>query len=208
MCVLPDDNDLLLIIDVQNDFCPGGALAVADGDAVVPVINRVALRFDHVVLTQDWHPAGHSSFARSHPGSAAFEAIDMPYGRQTLWPDHCVQGTSGAGFHPRLATDRAELVIRKGFRPAIDSYSAFYENDRRTPTGLAGYLRERSFGRIFLVGLATDFCVRYSATDARRLGFTTVLIEAGCRAIDLAGSLDAAWAEMDAAGVQRIDDLG
>jgi nicotinamidase/pyrazinamidase len=208
MHVRPEDNDVLLIIDVQNDFCPGGALAVADGDAVVSVINRLALRFDHVVLTQDWHPAGHSSFATSHPGSAVFEAIDMPYGRQTLWPDHCVQGTSGAAFHPQLATDRAELVIRKGFRPAIDSYSAFYENDRRTPTGLAGYLRERSLGRIFLAGLATDFCVRYSAIDARRLGFTTVLIEAGCRAIDLEGSLEAAWAEMNAAGVQRIDDLG
>jgi nicotinamidase/pyrazinamidase len=208
MHVQPDDNDLLLIIDVQNDFCPGGALAVADGDAVVPVINRLALRFDHVVLTQDWHPAGHSSFATSHLGSNVFEAIDMPYGRQTLWPDHCVQGTSGAAFHPQLATDRAELVIRKGFRPAIDSYSAFYENDRCTPTGLAGYLRERSFERIFLAGLATDFCLRYSAIDARRLGFTTVLIEAGCRAIDLAGSLEAAWAEMNAAGVQRVDDLG
>ena len=205
--MLPDDNDVLLIIDVQNDFCPGGALAVADGDAVVPVINRVAKRFDHVVLTQDWHPAGHSSFATSHPGSAAFGTIDMPYGAQTLWPDHCVQGTSGAGFHPQLATDRAELVIRKGFRRTIDSYSAFYENDRSTPTGLAGYLRERGFERIFMVGLATDFCVRYSAIDARRLGFTTVLIEAGCRAIDLGGSLEFAWAEMDAAGVQRIDDL-
>jgi nicotinamidase/pyrazinamidase len=207
MRIQPDANDLLLIIDVQNDFCPGGTLAVADGDAVVPVINRLAERFDHVVLTQDWHPAGHSSFATSHPGSAAFEAIDMPYGRQTLWPDHCVLGTTGADFHPQLATDRAELVIRKGFRRTIDSYSAFYENDRRTPTGLAGYLRERSFGRIFLAGLATDFCVRYSAVDARRLGFTAVLIEAGCRAIDLAGSLEAAWAEMNAAGVQRIDDL-
>jgi nicotinamidase/pyrazinamidase len=203
----PDDEDLLLVIDVQNDFCPGGALAVADGDAVVPVINRLAERFDHVVLTQDWHPAGHSSFATSHSGSAAFEAIDMPYGRQTLWPDHCVQGTSGAAFHPQLSADRAELVIRKGFRPAIDSYSAFYENDRRTPTGLAGYLRERGLRRIFLAGLATDFCVRYSAVDARQLGFTTVLIEAGCRAIDLAGSLEAAWAEMNAAGVQRVNDL-
>ena len=203
----PDDEDLLLVIDVQNDFCPGGALAVADGDAVVPVINRLAERFDHVVLTQDWHPAGHSSFATSHSGSAAFEAIDMPYGRQTLWPDHCVQGTSGAAFHPQLSADRAELVIRKGFRPAIDSYSAFYENDRRTPTGLAGYLRERGLRRIFLAGLATDFCVRYSAVDARQLGFTTGLIEAGCRAIDLAGSLEAAWAEMNAAGVQRVNDL-
>jgi nicotinamidase/pyrazinamidase len=207
MRIQPNDSDLLLIIDVQNDFCPGGALAVADGDAVVPVINRLAERFDHVVLTQDWHPAGHGSFATSHPGCAAFEAIDMPYGRQTLWPDHCVQGTSGAAFHPQLATDRAELVIRKGFRPTIDSYSAFYENDRRTPTGLVGYLRERGLQRIFLAGLATDFCVRYSAVDARQLGFTTVLIEAGCRAIDLAGSLEAAWAEMNAADVQRVKDL-
>ncbi len=205
--MLPDENDVLLIIDVQNDFCPGGSLAVADGDAVVPVINRIAKRFDHVVLTQDWHPAGHSSFATSHPGSAAFETIDMPYGAQTLWPDHCVQGTAGAGFHPQLATDRAELVIRKGFRRTIDSYSAFHENDRITPTGLAGYFRERGFERIFMVGLATDFCVRYSAIDARRLGLTTVLIEAGCRAIDLGGSLGSTWAEMDAAGVQRIDDL-
>jgi nicotinamidase/pyrazinamidase len=205
MRILPDD--LLVIIDVQNDFCPGGALAVADGDAVVPVVNRLAARFDHVVLTQDWHPVGHSSFATSHPGSAAFETIDMPYGRQTLWPDHCVQGTSGAAFHPQLATDRAELVIRKGFRPTIDSYSAFYENDRCTPTGLAGYLRERGLRRIFLVGIATDFCVHYSAVDARRFGFVTVLVESGCRAIDLAGSLDAAWAEMNAAGVQRINDL-
>jgi nicotinamidase/pyrazinamidase len=202
------DDDVLLVIDVQNDFCPSGALAVADGDAVVPVINRVAERFGHVVLTQDWHPAGHSSFASSHPGSAPFETISMPYGQQTLWPDHCVQGTEGAAFHPHLKTERAELVLRKGFRGEIDSYSAFYENDRRTPTGLAGYLRERGLRRIFLAGLATDFCVFYSAVDARRLGFDVVLIEAGCRAIDLAGSLDAAAAEMAAAGVQRVDDLG
>ena len=200
--------DLLLIIDVQNDFCPGGALAVVDGDAVVPVINRLAERFGHVALTQDWHPAGHSSFATSHPGSAPFDTIGMPYGQQTLWPDHCIQGTTGAAFHQQLATKRAELVIRKGFRPEIDSYSAFYENDRRTPTGLAGYLRERGLQRIFLAGLATDFCVYYSALDACRLGFTTVVIEAGCRAIDLAGSLDAAWAGMAAAGVQRVNDLG
>jgi nicotinamidase/pyrazinamidase len=200
-------DDVLLVIDVQNDFCPGGALAVADGDAVVPVINRLAERFDHVVLTQDWHPSGHSSFATSHPGSAPFGSIGMPYGQQTLWPDHCVQGTSGAAFHPQLATARAELVIRKGFRPDIDSYSAFHENDRRTPTGLAGYLRERGLQRIFLAGLATDFCVHYSAVDARRLGFPTAVIEAGCRAIDLAGSLDAAWAAMAAAGVQRVSDL-
>jgi nicotinamidase/pyrazinamidase len=201
------DDDVLLVIDVQNDFCPGGALAVADGDAVVPVINSLAGRFGHVVLTQDWHPAGHSSFASSHPGSAPFEAISMPYGQQTLWPDHCVQGTPGAAFHSQLKTERAELVIRKGFRGEIDSYSAFHENDRRTPTGLAGYLRERGLQRIFLAGLATDFCVYYSGVDARRLGFDVVLIEAGCRAIDLAGSLDAAWAEMAAAGVQRVDNL-
>ena len=207
MQVRPGDNDLLLIIDVQNDFCPGGALAVADGDAVVPVINRLAERFAHIALTQDWHPRGHSSFATSHPRSAPFETISMPYGQQTLWPNHCVQGTPGAAFHPQLATERAELVIRKGFRPEIDSYSAFYENDRRTPTGLAGYLRERGFTRIFLAGLATDFCVHYSAMDARRLGFESVVVEAGCRAIDLAGSLDAAWTVMTAAGVQRVKDL-
>ena len=202
------DDDVLLVIDVQNDFCPGGALAVAEGDAVVPVINRLAARFAHVVLTQDWHPPGHSSFASSHPGSAPFGTIGMPYGQQTLWPDHCIQGTEGAAFHPQLKTDRAELVIRKGFRGGIDSYSAFYENDRRTPTGLAGYLRERGLRRIFLAGLATDFCVYYSAVDARRLGFEVVLIEAGCRAIDLAGSLAAALAEMATAGVHRVTDLG
>jgi nicotinamidase/pyrazinamidase len=200
-------DDLLLVIDVQNDFCPGGALAVADGDAVIPIINRLSLRFPHVVLTQDWHPAGHSSFASSHPGSSPYTTVSMPYGQQTLWPDHCVQGTPGAALHPLLATDRAELVIRKGFRPAIDSYSAFYENDRRTPTGLAGYLRERGLKRIFMAGLATDFCVHYSAIDARGLGFDVVLVEAGCRAINLAGSLEAAWAAMADAGVQRVADL-
>jgi nicotinamidase/pyrazinamidase len=200
-------DDLLLVIDVQNDFCRDGRLAVADGDDVVPVVNRLAQRFEHVVLTQDWHPPGHSSFATSHPGRAAFESIEMPYGQQTLWPDHCVQGTPGAGFHPALETERAELVIRKGFRPGIDSYSAFYENDRRTPTGLSGYLRERDLGRIFLVGLATDYCVHYSAIDARRLGFDVVVIEAGCRAIDLAGSLAAAWSGMLEAGVQRMGEL-
>jgi nicotinamidase/pyrazinamidase len=200
-------DDLLLVIDVQNDFCPGGALAVGEGDAVVPVINRLADRFGHMVLTQDWHPAGHSSFASSHPGSSPFETIAMPYGPQTLWPDHCVQGTPGAAFHPKLSTDRAELVIRKGFRGPIDSYSAFYENDRRTPTGLAGYLRERGLKRIFLAGLATDYCVYYSALDARREGFEAVVIEAGSRGIDLAGSLAAAWSGMAEAGVQRIGDL-
>ncbi len=206
MQIRPGD-DLLLVIDVQNDFCPGGALAVTDGNAVVPTINRIAKRFGHVVLTQDWHPAGHSSFASSHPGSAPFETIAMPYGQQTLWPDHCVQGTAGADFHPDLSTVSAELVIRKGFRPEIDSYSAFYENDRQTPTGLAGYLRERGLKRIFLVGLATDYCVYYSAVDARRLGFDAVVIDSACRAIDLAGSLAAAWTGMQDAGVQRIADL-
>jgi nicotinamidase/pyrazinamidase len=199
--------DMLLVIDVQNDFCPGGALAVGDGHAVVPVVNRLAEQFDHVALTQDWHPAGHSSFATSHHGSTPFETIVMPYGPQVLWPDHCVQGTAGAAFHPELLADRAELIIRKGFRGAIDSYSAFYENDRRTPTGLAGYLHERGFKRIFLVGLATDFCVHYSAIDARREGFEAVVVEAGCRAIDLAGSLAAAWATMGDAGVARVAEL-
>ena len=205
MDILPFD--LLLVIDVQNDFCPGGALAVADGDAVVPVINRLAQRFAHMVLTQDWHPAGHSSFATSHPDAAPFQTTMMVYGQQTLWPDHCVQGTTGAAFHPQLATERAELIIRKGFRREIDSYSAFHENDRRTPTGLAGYLRERGLRRLFLVGLATDYCVHYSAVDARRLGFETIVIESGCRAIDLAGSLASAWASMEEAGVQRLAGL-
>jgi len=208
MQIRPDHDDVLLVIDVQNDFCPGGALAVADGDAVVPVINRLAAHFDHVVLTQDWHPPGHSSFATSHPGTAPFETVSMPYGPQTLWPDHCIQGSPGAAFHPQLETERAELVIRKGFRREIDSYSAFYENDRHTPTGLAGYFRERGLRRIFLAGLATDYCVYYSAADARRLGFDTVVVEAGCRAINLAGSLNAAWAGMAEAGVQRVGDLG
>ena len=199
-------DDLLLVIDVQTDFCPGGALAVADGAAVVPIINRLMDRFDHVVLTQDWHPAGHSSFASSHPGAAPFSTVTMPYGPQTLWPDHCIQGTPGAAFYPGLATDRAELVIRKGFRTAIDSYSSFFENDRITPTGLAGYLRERGLKRIVMAGLATDYCVHYSALDARRLGFETVVVKSGCRAIDLAGSLACATSAMAAAGVELLED--
>ncbi|MEN3351422.1 MAG: nicotinamidase/pyrazinamidase [Bradyrhizobium sp.] len=202
-----EPGDLFLIIDVQNDFCPGGALAVTDGDAVVPVVNRLAARFDHVALTQDWHPAGHSSFATSHPGAAPFSSVTMPYGPQTLWPDHCIQGTAGAAFHPQLATGKAELVIRKGFRAAIDSYSAFFENDRTTPTGLAGYLRERGFRRVVMAGLATDYCVQYSALDARRLGFETTVVLSGCRAIDLAGSLAAATAAMREAGVVLLDDI-
>src|ERR1700688_5204834 len=195
------DDGLLLIIDVQNDFCPGGALAVADGDAVVPVINRLTERFGHVVLTQDWHPSGHSSFATSHPGSAPFETISMPYGQQTLWPDHCVQGTPGAAFHSGLEVPHAGLIVRKGMDRAIDSYSAFYENDRTTPTGLVGYLRERGFTRVFLAGLALDFCVRYSAEDARREGFAVFVVEDGCRGIDIGGSLAAARASFAALGI-------
>jgi nicotinamidase/pyrazinamidase len=200
----PTESDLLLVVDVQNDFCPGGALAVSAGDAVVPVANRLGERFQHVVLTQDWHPPGHRSFASTHPGRKPFETIEVDYGAQTLWPDHCVQDTPGAAFHPRLHLPRAELVLRKGFRPAIDSYSAFYENDRVTPTGLAFYLRERGFTRLFLAGLATDFCVYYSAIDARRHGFSVVVIEDGCRGIDLAGSLAAALRAMAEAGVERL----
>lgn len=181
-------SDVLLAVDVQNDFCAGGALAVPGGDAVVDIINRLSTAFDHVVLTQDWHPPGHTSFASSHPGRKPFDTIMLHYGPQTLWPDHCVQGTHGAEFHPGLRLNKAELVLRKGFRPSIDSYSAFYENDHSTSTGLAGYLRERLLPRIFLAGLAYDFCVRYSAEDAKRAGFEVCVIEDACRAIDLNGS--------------------
>ncbi|MGE0798722.1 MAG: bifunctional nicotinamidase/pyrazinamidase [Lautropia sp.] len=201
------DGGALIVIDVQNDFCPGGRLAVADGDAVVAPINRLMQRFANVVLTQDWHPPGHRSFASSHPGAAPFGSITLDYGDQTLWPDHCVQGTPGAGFHPELAHQRAELVIRKGFRPAIDSYSAFFENDRTTPTGLAGYLRERGFDRVTLCGLATDYCVAYSALDARSQGFDCAVVLPACRAIDLDGSLAAALAQMRQAGVRLVDAL-
>jgi nicotinamidase/pyrazinamidase len=197
--------DLLLVVDVQKDFCPGGALAVPDGDQVVPIINRLIGRFDHVAATQDWHPAGHRSFASSHPGRQPFETIEVAYGTQVLWPDHCVQGTPGAEFHAGLDLTRAELVIRKGTRREIDSYSAFYENDRITPTGLGGYLRERGFKRIFLCGLATDFCVNYSALDAAREGFAAILIEDACRAIDLEGSLAAARQAMAEAGIEFSD---
>lgn len=183
--------DVLLVVDVQNDFCPGGKLAVPAGDEVVATVNRIAARFRHVVLTQDWHPPGHHSFASSHPNRQPFETAAFPYGPQVLWPDHCVQGTSGAEFHPQLHIAHAQLVIRKGYRREIDSYSAFYENDHRTPTGLAGYLRERGLVRIFLVGLALDFCVRYSAEDARRCGFGVVVIEDACRGIDMGGSVQA-----------------
>jgi len=183
-------HDIFLVVDVQNDFCPAGALGVPRGDEVVPVINALAGRFAHVVLTQDWHPSGHQSFASSHPGSNPFETIEVAYGPQILWPDHCVQGTRGAAFRDDLSITHAELIIRKGYHRDIDSYSAFYENDRKTPTGLTGYLRERGFRRIFLAGLAFDFCVRYSTEDAHREGFETVVIEDGCRAIDVNGSAD------------------
>ncbi len=190
----------LIVIDVQNDFCPGGALAVPNGDEIVAPINAMMPDFDAVILTQDWHPAGHSSFASSHPGKAPYDLVEMPYGPQVLWPDHCVQGTPGAEFHPGLRTD-ADLILRKGFRSAIDSYSAFFENDRTTPTGLEGYLRTRGIDRLTLVGLATDFCVHYSAVDAARLGFDVTVRTDVCRAIDLDGSLAAAEQAMRDTGV-------
>ncbi len=197
--------DVLVIVDVQNDFCPTGALAVVDGDAVVTPANRLSKIFLNVVLTQDWHPPRHQSFASSHAGKAPYDVIDLPYGPQVLWPDHCVQGTPGAAFHDDLRTDGAELIVRKGFRPEIDSYSALYENDQTTPTGLAGYLRERGLARMFLCGLATDFCVKFSALDARKEGFQVVLVEDACRGIDLEGSLAAAMRDMADAGVTRIN---
>ena len=201
----PGKNDLLLVIDVQNDFCPGGALAVPDGDAVVPDINRMAGDFGHCVLTQDWHPAGHFSFASTHPSKKPFETIAAPYGPQVLWPDHCILGTQGAEFHPGLDLPRTEMIIRKGYDPAIDSYSAFFENDRVTPTGLAGYLAERGLKRVFCVGLAPDYCVRYSAEDARRLGLETVVVLGACRGIDLDGSVAAGIESMKAMGVTMVD---
>lgn len=191
----------LIVIDVQNDFCPGGALAVAGGDEIVPGINALMAEFPAVILTQDWHPAGHSSFASSHPGAAPFSTTEMAYGTQVLWPDHCVQGSAGAAFHPALDTDRADLILRKGTNPAIDSYSAFFENDQRTPTGLEGYLRTRGLTDLTLVGLATDFCVNFSAVDAARLGFAVTLRQDLCRGIDMDGSLAAAVAGMREAGV-------
>jgi len=195
------DTDLLLVVDVQNDFCPAGALAVPRGDEVLAPINRIGRRFAHVALTQDWHPRDHRSFASQHAGRAPFETITLPYGEQILWPDHCVQGTEGAAFHPALDLPHAELILRKGFRLDIDSYSAFFENDRRTPTGLAAYLRERGFRRLYLAGLATDYCVAYSALDAIRAGFAVTVLEDACRGIDLEGSLARAMSEMRSAGV-------
>jgi nicotinamidase/pyrazinamidase len=185
------EHDVFLVVDVQNDFCPGGALAVPRGDEVVPVVNQLAQRFAHVVLTQDWHPPGHQSFASTHPGRKPYDTITVSYGGQILWPDHCVQGTAGAEFRDDLRVTHAELVLRKGYHRDIDSYSAFFENDRRTPTGLSGYLRQRGFSRIFVAGLAFDFCVRYSAEDARREGFQVFVIEDACRSIDVDGSVAA-----------------
>ena len=191
----------LVVIDVQYDFCPGGALAVPGGDEIVPAINQLIKEHDHVILTQDWHPAGHSSFASEHEGKSPFESVTMPYGPQTLWPDHCIQGTRGAEFLDALVWTKAELVVRKGFRKAIDSYSAFFENDRTTPTGLGGYLKEREIDQLTMAGLATDFCVGFSALDAARLGFGVEVVMSACRAIDLEGSLDAMTSKMRSAGV-------
>lgn len=196
--------EALIVIDLQNDFCPGGALAVAGGDEIVPLVNELVQQFEHVILTQDWHPAHHSSFASSHSGKQHFDTIDMPYGAQTLWPDHCIQGSGGASFHPHFNRAKAELIIRKGFRSGIDSYSAFFENDHTTPTGLAGYLRERGIGAITLVGLATDFCVAYSALDAVAQGFATTVRLDACRGIDLGGSLSAMTGRMREAGVTLV----
>ena len=193
--------DALIVIDVQNDFCPGGALAVTDGDAIVPGINALMADFGAVVLTQDWHPADHSSFATNHPGATPFSQTDMPYGPQVLWPRHCVQGSAGAAFHPMLNVDRADLIVRKGFRTSIDSYSAFFENDRSTPTGLHGYLHDRGVSHLVLTGLATDFCVAYSALDAARLGYEVTVRLDLCRAIDLDGSLAIMLAKMAVKGI-------
>lgn len=196
--------DVLIVVDIQNDFCPGGELAVPGGDSVIPVIHQVAPLFQHVILTQDWHPEGHTSFASSYASRQPFEQVELSYGLQTLWPDHCIQGSHGAEFHPALHLPQAELILRKGFRPHVDSYSAFFENDHSTPTGLDGYLRERGFTRVFLAGLAYDYCVHYSAIDARRAGFETVVLRDACRAIDLKASEARIQIEFDRAGVIEI----
>ena len=202
---MPGITDALLVVDVQNDFMPGGALAVARGDEIIAVVNSVAAKFRDVVLTQDWHPRGHVSFASSHAGARPYERVRLRYGMQVLWPDHCVQGTRGAELHRRLSIPHSRLVIRKGCDPKIDSYSAFLEADRKTRTGLDGFLKSRGIRRVFCAGLATDFCVAWTALDARRFGFQAAVIEDACRAIDIGGSLDAAWKNMRAAGVRRID---
>lgn len=202
-----DDRDVLLVVDVQNDFCPGGALPVPDGDAVVAPIVRLAEKFRHVVLTQDWHPAGHHSFASVHAGRRPYEQVTLSYGPQIIWPDHCIQDTEGAAFHRHLRLPQAELVLRKGFRRDIDSYSAFFENDQQTPTGLAGYLRERGFSRVVMVGLALDFCVRFSAEDACRLGFDVIVVEEACRGIDVDGSVAATRRALAQQGVVLVETM-
>lgn len=199
--------DALIVVDVQNDFCPGGALAVPQGDAVIPLIRRIATRFEHLVLTQDWHPEGHCSFASSYPGKKAGDVAQVAGREQRLWPEHCVQGTRGAEIHTNLKLERAQLILRKGFRKEIDSYSAFFENDRTTPTGLAGYGRERGLERMFFAGLAYDFCVGFSALDARRAGFEAVVIRDACRAINVDGSVAVMEAEFDRAGAWVIESL-
>ena len=196
--------DALLIVDVQNDFCPGGALEVPKGDEIIPVINKLSESFDHVIQTQDWHPAGHSSFASSHADKEPYDTIEMPYGKQVLWPDHCVQGSQGAEFHPELNTTQSELIIRKGFRKDIDSYSAFYENDNSTKTGLTGYLNERGIDSLYVVGLATDFCVKWSVIDGCKEGFDIAVVEDAVAGIDIDGSVNQAWKEMEEAGATVI----
>ena len=202
--IKPGASSLLLVVDVQNCFLPGGSLAVKDGDQVIPVINKIAKGFDNIVLTQDWHTPKHISFASSHPGKKPFETIDLKYGKQVLWPDHCVQGTDGAALSKDLQLPTAQLVIRKGFHDDIDSYSAFLEADKKTSTGLAGYLKERGLTEVFITGLATDFCVAWSAVDARRAGFDVYVVEDACRGIDAMGSMAKAWADMTKAGVKKI----
>ncbi len=202
--IKPTGQDVLLVIDVQNCFTPGGSLAVKEGDLIIPLVNRLGRAFQNVVLTQDWHTPGHVSFASSHPGKKPFETIQLPYGTQVLWPDHCVQGTPGAELHKDVQIPQAQLIIRKGYRQQVDSYSAFYEADGKTPTGLAGYLKERGLQRAFFVGLATDFCVAWSALDARKAGLEAYVIEDATRGIDAGGSLGKAWQDMTGAGVKRI----
>lgn len=204
MAILPGLHDALLVVDVQYDFLPGGSLAVAGGDEIIPLVNRLGRAFPHVVMTQDWHPGDHISFASNHPGAKPFEIMQLPYGPQVLWPDHCVWGTRGAEFSAELELPQAQLVIRKGYHEVVDSYSAFREADRRTRTGLEGYLRERGLNRLFIAGLATDFCVAWTALDAREAGFETYVIEDATRAIDVEGSLAKAWDDMEGADVQRI----
>lgn len=210
MSIQPQPGDALLVVDIQYDFLPGGSLAVAAGDEIIPAVNALGLRFRHVILTQDWHPQGHISFASSHEGAEPFQIMELPYGPQVLWPDHCVWGTHGADLSSELDLPHAEMVIRKGYNEVVDSYSGFQEADRTTKTGLEGYLRERGFRRLFIAGLATDFCVNWTAVDARAAGFETFVIEDATRAIDTNGSLEQAWRDMTDAGVRRvsISDIG